>query len=314
MNTKIVPTKAPEISEEIKSDPSLMDVNSARAVAQIQGAMAIAKRFPRDENAALNRITNAAKRRRVAEQAEYEYSKGGSSVSGASIRAVEVISQAWGNMISGITEVKRDPETKESVMLAYAADLETNNWKFIEWSVPHTTDTRAGAKNLSSGRDIYERVMNDGSRRLRNCLLAVIPSDVTDHFLDECNKTLNQDDVPLVTRLSQMCDAMKGIGITQPMIENKMGCAFGSLTERQLAQLRRIYQAIKDGFGKPNDYFKEALNQDATERFKENIAPPKSAAVNQDPGQPSYDEVKQADNFDDFNQTHFASLPKDPKK
>jgi hypothetical protein len=254
---------------EPKSDMSLLDVDSARAVAQIQGAMAIAKRFPRDENQALNRITAAAKRQRVAEQAEYEYSKGGTSVSGPSIRAAEVVSQAWGNMISGISEVKRDMDKKESVMLAYAADMETNNWKFLEWTVGHTIDTRAGAKALSSGRDIYERVMNDGSRRLRNCIIAVIPGDVMDHFTEECNRTLSSGSIPLKIRLGEMIKAMEPLGVTQAMIEDKMGCSYGSLTERQLTQIRRVYQSLKDGFGVVSDYFKESTTKTRTEALKE---------------------------------------------
>ncbi len=259
---------------DVRSDTSLLEVDSARAVAQIQGAMMVAKKFPRDEVQAMNRIMAAAGRRKVAEQAEYEYSKGGSNIAGPSIRAAETISQAWGNMISGITEVMRDENKKESLMLAYAADMETNNWKFIEWRVPHTIDKTGGQqKALTSGRDIYERIMNDGSRRLRNVLLAAIPSDVTDSFIEKCNETLSKSDTPLKDRLSQMITAMAEFGVTQPMIENKMGCAYSAITERQLAQLRRIYQAIKDGFYKVSDYFKEADKAPKASSFNSGSAP-----------------------------------------
>lgn len=61
-----------------KTEKSLMDVETAKAVAQIRGAMAVAKRFPRDEVQAINRIKQAAQRRRLASPAEYEYKRGGS--------------------------------------------------------------------------------------------------------------------------------------------------------------------------------------------------------------------------------------------
>lgn len=239
-----------------QTEKSLMDVETAKAVAQIQGAMAVAKRFPRDEVQAVNRIKQAAQRRRLAEQAEYEYKRGGSLVSGPSIRAAETLQQCWGNMMSGITEVKRDSLKRESTMLAYAGDLETNTWKFLEFTVPHVRDKSDGAVALNSSRDVYERTMNDGSRRLRNCILAVIPGDVTDSFLEECDKTLSKSDTPLKDRIAAMLKAMEEVAVTRAMIENTFGCKADAITERQLSQLRRIYQSLKDGFGTVTDYFK----------------------------------------------------------
>ncbi len=239
-----------------QTEKSLMDVETAKAVAQIQGAMAVAKRFPRDEVQAVNRIKQAAQRRRLAESAEYEYKRGGSLVSGPSIRTAETLQQCWGNMMSGITEVKRDPVKRESIMMAYAGDLETNTWKFLEFTVPHVRDKADGAVALNSSRDVYERTMNDGSRRLRNCILAVIPGDVTDSFLEECDKTLSKSDTPLKDRIAAMLKAMEEVAVTRAMIENTFGCKADAITERQLSQLRRIYQSLKDGFGNVTDYFK----------------------------------------------------------
>jgi hypothetical protein len=241
---------------EVVQEKGLIELESAKAIGQLQSAMAVAKRFPRDEVQAMSRITAAAGRRRLAEQAEYQYAKGGTSVAGPSIRAAEAIGQAWGNLMSGVTEVRRDPTKKESVMLAYAGDLETNTWKFLEFTVPHTIDTRNGAKELSSSRDIYERVMNDGARRLRNCLLSVIPGDVVETFLDKCNETLSKDEKPLKDRIAAMLKAMEEFKVTKPMIENQYQCKSDAISERQLASLRRIYQSLKDGFGKIEDYFK----------------------------------------------------------
>lgn len=241
---------------EVIQEKGMIELESAKAIGQLQSAMAIAKRFPRDEVAAISRITAAAGRRRLAEQAMYEYAKGGTSVAGPSIRAAEAIAGAWGNLTSGITEIKRDSVKKESVMLAYAGDLETNVWKSLEFTVKHEIDTRNGPKPLTSGRDIYERIMNDGSRRLRNCLISIIPGDVVETFLDKCNETLSKDDKPLKERIIAMLKVMQEFHVTQPMIENQYQCKAEAISERQLASLRRIYQSLKDGFGRVEDYFK----------------------------------------------------------
>lgn len=235
---------------------SMVDVEAARAVAQIQGAMTIAKKFPRDESVAIARIKQAAGRRRLAEQAEYEYTRGGSKVSGPSIRAAEAVAQAWGNLDMAVVELNRDSVKGESLAMAYAVDLETNTWKHVTFTVPHSRDTKAGSKRLTESRDVYETVMNAGSRRLRNCILAVIPGDVMEEFVEECNRTLSKDAVPLAQRIPAMLKSMEEVGVTRAMIEHQYGCKAEALSERQLGQLRRIFQSIKDGFGKVEDYFK----------------------------------------------------------
>ncbi|HMD52950.1 MAG TPA: hypothetical protein VKJ65_00160, partial [Phycisphaerae bacterium] len=48
----------------------------ARATQEIQAALVIAQRFPRDEIRAKARILEACKRKELAENAEYEYSRG----------------------------------------------------------------------------------------------------------------------------------------------------------------------------------------------------------------------------------------------
>lgn len=280
----------------VQQEKSLMDVETAKAVAQIQGAMAVAKRFPRDEVQAINRIKQAAQRRKLAEAAEYEYKRGGSLVSGPSIRAAETLQQCWGNIMSGITEVKRDPIKRESIMMAYAGDLETNTWKFLEFTVPHVRDKSDGAVALNSSRDVYERTMNDGSRRLRNCILAVIPGDVTDSFLEECDKTLSKSDTPLKDRIASMLKAMEEVAVTRAMIENTFGCKADAITERQLSQLRRIYQSLKDGFGTVGDYFK--LPQDHGGKASDLNSRVK-AAVPAKKSEPEPETTKQGD-FENF--------------
>jgi hypothetical protein len=45
-------------------------------------------------------------------------------------------------------------------------------------------------------------------------------------------------------------------GVTQGMIEAKLGNKLEAVSENQLASLRRVYKALKDGVGKREDYFK----------------------------------------------------------
>lgn len=52
------------------------EMAASRQMQEVQGQIIMAKKFPRDVIAARNRILTACQRKRLAEQAEYEYKRG----------------------------------------------------------------------------------------------------------------------------------------------------------------------------------------------------------------------------------------------
>jgi len=74
------------------------EIASTRAAQEVQAAMVVAKKFPRDVTASLARILTNCKRKALAEQAVYAYPRGKEVVSGPTIRLAEVLAQSWGNM------------------------------------------------------------------------------------------------------------------------------------------------------------------------------------------------------------------------
>ena len=144
-------------------------VAASRAAQEVQAAVFMAKRFPRDETRAFNSIMQSCKRAGLAEQALYAYPKGGTTVTGPSIRMAEVLARAWGNIDFGIKEL--DQQEGESSMMAYAWDLETNARQTKVFTVRHIRHTRKGQYALTDPREIYEMTANQGARRLRACIL-----------------------------------------------------------------------------------------------------------------------------------------------
>ncbi|BBP87435.1 hypothetical protein BsIDN1_10530 [Bacillus safensis] len=71
----------------------------SRQAQEVQAAMVVAKKFPRDVYAAFERIKKACERKLLAESAVYEYPKGGSKISGPSIRLAEALAQNWGGTL-----------------------------------------------------------------------------------------------------------------------------------------------------------------------------------------------------------------------
>src|ERR1700753_514983 len=71
---------------------------AAREAQDILVQMMCARNNPRDAIRAVDRVINAFSRPTLCEDATYEYGRGGTSVSGLSIRAAEVLAQNWGNI------------------------------------------------------------------------------------------------------------------------------------------------------------------------------------------------------------------------
>lgn len=253
---------------------ALAQSDASKKVSEIQAAMIVAKRFPRDQTIAYNNILQSCKRKSLAEVSTYQYPRSGSTVKGPSIRMAEMLAQQWGNMEFGVREIDRTGN--ESTVEAFAWDLETNVKRSMQFQVRHVRDTKKGAKKLSDQRDIYEMIANQGARRLRACILNVIPGDITESALEACYKTLaGGSSEPLKDRARKMVSAFSDHGITHEMICDRLGHALDKITEAQLHELRGIFTSIKDGQTSREDWFevskpkskKQEPDDDGSEEF-----------------------------------------------
>jgi hypothetical protein len=232
------------------------EVESQRAIAETQAAVLMAKRFPRDQKEAMDKILTACTRSSLAESATYTYSRGGSDISGPSIRLAETIAQLWGNLQFGIRELSQ--HGGESEVEAFAWDIETNTRQTKLFKVKHERHTKKGSYKLTDPRDIYELVANNGARRLRACILGVIPGDVVEAAMDQC-------DVTLKTKIEITPDLIKSLlekfgqhGVTKEMIEKRIQRNIDSVTPALVVSLRKIFNSLKDGMASPGDFFEIA--------------------------------------------------------
>lgn len=228
--------------------------DSQRAVAEVQAAMMIARMNPRNEKSAIDRILNSCSRPSLAECAVYQYSKGGTDVSGPSIRLAEAMAQQWGNFQFGIREL--DQRNGESTVQAFAWDVETNTKREITFQVPHTRYTRAGGnKPISDPREIYELVANQGSRRLRACILAIIPGDVAEMATKQCELTLKASADTSPEAMQKMIDAFTPFGVSKEQIEARIQRRIEAITAAQVVGLKKIYASLRDGMSVSADWF-----------------------------------------------------------
>jgi hypothetical protein len=204
-------------------------------------------------------IMDACKRPFLAEHAMYAYPRGGTLVKGASIRLAEVLAQAWGNIDCGVREISQSNGV--SVAEAYAIDLQTNTRVTKVFHVPHKRDTKKGTVRLTDARDIYEIVANQGARRLRACILGIIPGDVVEAAVERCAATLASSDVPIAEQIRKMVVAFDEIGVKVDHLEKRLGHNLDATISQEIVTLKSIYKSIKDGMAKREDFFDIASNK-----------------------------------------------------
>ena len=228
---------------------------TSRQTQEVQGQIIMAKKFPRDEIAARNRILTACQRKRLAEQAEYEYQRGTSKVTGVSIRLAEAMAQNWGNLDFGFVELEQ--RSGESQVMAYCWDLETNTRQTKIFAVPHIRETKKGNYPLTGSRDIYELVANQAARRVRACILGIIPGDIVEEAVEQCRKTLiDGEKLPLKDLISGVVrTAKEEYAVPQESLEKYIGCKADSFSMNDLIRLKKVFNSIKDGMAKREEIF-----------------------------------------------------------
>lgn len=241
-----------KISEHINA--GAVAIEAERAIAEAQGKLVIAKRFPRDPFRAFNQAMEACRRLTFAEEALYKYSRGDGAVSGASIRLAEELARCWHNIEYGLRELSNKNGVSE--MEAYAWDLETNTYSSQKFTVRHWRDTKRGGYELTDQRDIYEITANLGARRMRARILAVLPGDLVDAAVAECYKTLaGRNDEPMTVRLQRVVAKFSKLGVSVAMLESYLKHQLDKTLPDELVDLQAVYNAIKDDNGKIGDYF-----------------------------------------------------------
>jgi hypothetical protein len=271
------------------SQNAVAEAGQQREIAEVQAAMVIAKRFPRNGIEAMDKILQACTRPTLAEGALYSYSRGGSDVTGPSIRLAEVAAQSWGNVSFGIRELEQ--RNGESTVEAFAWDMETNTRQVKVFQVGHVRHTKAGQKKLTDPRDIYELVANQGARRLRSCILGVIPGDVIEAAVKQCEETLHSNADTTPEGLKKLAGAFAKLGVSKEQIEARIQRRLESIRPAQVVQLKKVYASLRDGMSEVGDWFDATDSAPAPKSLHEAVVgktkkPSDKAQPDADPGRP----------------------------
>lgn len=251
--TRIPDPEEMQVATRPKVD-ALVQASSQREIAEAQGAMLIAQRFPRDEANARERILIACQRPGLAKGAMYTYARGGSDITGPSIRLAEAIARTWGNLTFGVRELEQRPG--ESTVEAFAWDLESNVRQVKTFQVKHVRYTKSrGNYALDDPRDIYEMTANQGARRVRACILGLIPGDIVEDAVEQCEATLKAHADTSPAGIKKMVELFAKYGVTKEQIEGRIQRKLDAITAAQMVGLHKVYTSLKDGMSGAADWF-----------------------------------------------------------
>lgn len=276
------------------STSSQIAKEQSRQIAEVQASLTIAKNFPRNVTQSIDRIVNSCSRVNLAENSMYQYSKGGSKISGASIRLAEAVAQQWGNLEYGIRQVEQTDDY--TVTECYCWDMETNVRQSITVQTKHERYSKKnGRQKIEESREVYELVANNSARRLRKAIMGVIPQDVFDTALEACEKTLHTKVDLTPDRIKELQEKFnKEFSVTRDMLEKRIQCKIERITPKQFIDLGRIFNSMKDGMSDVNDWFDKSSLQITSVETESEAEKAKNESKTQDKTQKAENKKEEA--------------------
>lgn len=232
-----------------------VSIEQERAIAEAQGQLVLAKRFPRDLTAAHAELMDSCKLPSLASVAFYSVPRGGGSVTGPSIRLAEEIARVCGNIEYGHRELSRSEGKSEVEVFAW--DKQTNTRSIRQLTIMHIRDTKNGPVHLRDQKDVDDLISNKASKQLRGRILAIVPKWLVEAATAECKKTIagENKEKPVSVRIRDMAQAFLRFGVNSSHMESYLGHKLDETTLDELVELTGIYNSLKDGASRASDYF-----------------------------------------------------------
>ncbi len=213
---------------------------------EIQGAIIVARNFPRNEDLAFQKLMKACQRTSFAEDAGYSFPRGGQSVEGPSVNLAREAARVWGNIRYGLEVIRDDDDSRQ--IRGWAWDMETNTKVTAEDDFAKLVFRKKEGWIKPDERDLRELTNRRGAILVRNCLLQVLPKDLIEDAMAMSQQTLKlgAERDPEGAR-KKLILAFSELNITPEMLEKKLGHPLAQCSSAEIATLRTVYKSISDG-------------------------------------------------------------------
>ncbi len=233
----------------------------AMAKHEIEGTIVLARRFPRNEEAALARVMKSCRRPSFASLVAYSYPRGGGMITGPSVNLAREVARCWGNIRYGCDVVQDTEDTR--TIRGWAWDVETNTRASQDATFKKLIYRKGkrGEKGhwiTPDERDLRELTNKQGAICERNCLLHIVPPDLIDDAMKAAKQTVNSDiTADPEAALKGMVNAFDAIGVSVEDLELFLGFPCRQAQPDDIGELRKVYKSIKDGNSKWQNYVKD---------------------------------------------------------
>lgn len=244
---------------------------TAAAVAEVQGSILMAIKFPRSEADALSRMQGCVLRPSFREKAIYRFPRGDKEISGPSVVFAREFARCWKNLRYGFEVVGA---TEDRVQLrGFAWDLESNLRASLDASFrPLIFRKHAHGRNQPGWikpdeREMRELVNRHGAILERNCILKVIPWDLVDDLktaIADAERRDIKNDVQDARR--KVVSAFGALGILASQLALYLGHPISEATPDEVQELREIYASLRDGHSTWSEYVRAKDDAAPTER------------------------------------------------
>jgi hypothetical protein len=233
----------------------------AREESELKAMFAVAQQVQRDERAAFRRAMISCERPRFAEGTTYSFPRGGSQISGPSVKLARELARCFGNVTYDLRIVETSDD--EIHIRAVALDLVNVVRVAVEDKFAKKVQRKRGGTTQwvePDERDLRELVNRRGAICIRNALLQLLPPDLVEDAVDVARQTLEsaaEGDLEndRGATLRALLEAFKKIGVRREHIEAFIGRDYNTTTPSQVAQLRQVYRSIADGHTNAASHF-----------------------------------------------------------
>lgn len=254
------------LSTTVQQSTETMQASAiAFARAEMEGAILVAKKFPRNEDDARQKLMRSCSRPRFADEVTYNYPRGNERVIGLSIYFAREAARLWGNVRYGFYVVRDDDEERH--MRCWAWDVETNTKVEMDDTfrkLVQRKDKRSGKTSwvVPDERDLRELTGNRAARVVRNCILALLPEDLKAECEERAEATLKNEGAqdPDAMR-KKIIDGFGALNIPVSEIERFLGHKLAVATPAELAELRQVWKSLQEGNSTWADYMPDEAGQ-----------------------------------------------------
>jgi hypothetical protein len=236
---------------------------AAAARYEIESAIVIAKKFPRNEDQAYQGIIKSCKRPTFAGDVAYSYPRGQETVEGPSVYLAREMARLWGNIRFGVDIVADDEDNR--TIRAWAWDMQTNSRVSADDSFAKLVYRKKGGWIKPDERDLRELTNRRSAILIRNCLLNLLPPDFVEDALATAKDTLlkgAKDNID--EKRKKIITAFGGLGVSVEQLEIYLGHAIATCSPHEVVNLGQVWKSINDGQSKWSDYVKPEDNSAAT--------------------------------------------------